>query len=387
MADRPKPEVAIRVLPLPPDAAPTPQQRVILAYARTTGAHDAILAHTHCLVEALERTPGIESAMVLRARARRWATPGAPAAASLALTLRRLDAEVVALQYNPFSYGRWGIAPSLLAEIINARRVGALRRLALVVHEPYVNERGWRMAAMGAVQRPQLSTLIGRADVVLATSAAWSPMLRGLRDGTEVMCVPVGSNLPDRRADRLAARRELLGPETSSLVVASLGLVEAHQQVRFAAAAMESLIADGHHVVHLNLGRTADLVSFNHPHFRSVRPGPLPDAQLARMLASADLFLGPYRDGVTTRRTTLMAAMQHAVCVVATVAASSDIELTAGGAIALADVRELRAFAEHARRLGADVAARRRQGLAGRGLFEECFTWDRLAGRFLEALW
>ena len=99
----------------------------------------------------------------------------------------------------------------------------------------------------------------------------------------------------------------------------------------------------------------------------------------------ADLFLAPYADGVSTRRTTLMAALQHGLCIVATEGTTPEGAL-GEPAMAKVPVSDYAAFAAEARGLARDRAARERHGLAARTLYDELYSWRALAGEFVRAI-
>ena len=130
------------------------------------------------------------------------------------------DPRWILIQYNPFAYGRRGVAPGLVAQALRfRRRTGA--PLAISVHESWVtpSDRGrarWRSVLMGAYQRVQLAALLRGADIVMAATQG---LVRKL--GHDAIHVPVGTNVPPLAVTREEARRRLgLGDE---LVVALFG--------------------------------------------------------------------------------------------------------------------------------------------------------------------
>lgn len=357
--------------------------RVALGYAPRPDHHDAILGFTEHLSAALARRSDIAASLLLRRRRGIWGTDADHATAPLHEALRQTGASELALQYNPFSYGHWGVAPGLLAELLAARRRGRLSRLVLVVHEAFVVMPGLRYTLMAAVQRRQLGALMGLADVALATTEAWLPILDSVSPGTPVAVIPVGSNMPDQRADR-AATRAALGASADTLVVTTFGMARPHQLVGHVAAALQLALADGHEVVFVSLGHASDELPVEHRRLRIVRPGAQPAAELARLLAGADLFLAPYADGVTTRRTTLMAALQHGLCVVSTEAEESRHRSLLEPALGLVPVDDETGFAVLCRALADDAAARLRCGVAARQLYEQHYSWEAIAERFVQ---
>lgn len=358
-------------------------ERVALGYAPRAGHPDAILGFTEHLAAALEAREDVATTLLLR---RRDGWSGATVrAATLHEALRRTEAGVLALQYNPFSYGHWGVAPGLLGELVAARRRGALRRLVLVVHEPFVVLPGLRYTLMGAVQRFQLKVLMRLADTVLATSASWVPVLEQVSRGQSVAVIPAGSNMPDKRAARAAARASL-GTSVQTLVVATFGMTHPQQMVGHAAAALEAALNDGHEIVFVSLGHVSDDLPTTHPRLKIVRPGAQEACALARLLAAADIFLAPYADGASTRRTTLMAALQHGLCVVTTAGEERSPGALGERAVAAVPVADRNGFSALCRTFAGDPGARRQAGLAARDAYEQNYSWEALAEGFVRAI-
>src|SRR4051812_25962606 len=110
--------------------------RIHAVVARRAQAVDAIRSYAEHLVEALNMH-GEDARLVY---ASRTATP----------------TDVTLVQYNPFSFGRWGMAPALIAWAIRTRWSNPSGKLVLMVHEPYVAATDGRTMLMAAWQRPQL---------------------------------------------------------------------------------------------------------------------------------------------------------------------------------------------------------------------------------------
>jgi glycosyltransferase involved in cell wall biosynthesis len=83
---------------------------------------------------------------------------------------------------------------------------------------------------------------------------------------------------------------------------------------------------------------------------------------------------------VSSRRTALMAALQHSLPVVGTDGASTDPLLRrANDAMRLVPVGDSESFAWAVSRLALDPGLRAAMGKAARRLYEECFSWPVLA--------
>jgi glycosyltransferase involved in cell wall biosynthesis len=281
------------------------------------------------------------------------------------------------VQYNPFSFGRWGVAPRLIWKMHAWQVRGAVT--GLVLHERYVAMRTPKEMLMGGWQRLQLEALVARSDVCFRTEVEPTE----LRRLTNAPLLPVGSNLPDRRAAR-QDRRTVLELAQDRVVLATFGqrhpgrLIE---HVRIACRDVASVVGP---VVLLNLGAKApDLGLIKDVDI--VTPGPLSPDVLASYLAAADIVLLPYADGISTRRTTVMAALQHARAIVG-VAGRLTNPAVWDGAVALAPRDNVLAFSGEAVRLATDEVARDRLGSRGRELYLNRFDWPVIARGMLDGL-
>jgi glycosyltransferase involved in cell wall biosynthesis len=335
---------------------------------------DGIRDHTRLLAESLEDRTGAPVSVEERVSAR------VPAGAL------GTDADAVVLQYSPFCYGRWGFAPWLPLRLLRVRaRRSARPKIVLFVHEPYVPLVGWRGVLMGLWQRLQLEALRLLADAVVVSIQRWAEDLARRKPTRPVRHLPVGSNLPDMRAARAEMRRELRAGD-GTLVVALFGRVHPGWQVSHAEAAIRALRDAGHEVVVLSLGAEAPPLS-GLDGVPVHAPGELPAPELARHFAAADVFLAPFVDGVSTRRTTLMSALQHGLPIVGTDGPLTDDQLRAAAdALALAPADGPAGFAELASAVAGDDRRRREMARAARELYESTFDWAVSADAFAKAV-
>jgi glycosyltransferase involved in cell wall biosynthesis len=291
--------------------------------------------------------------------------------------------DVILLQYNPFLYGRWGFAPWLVLHFWRLRLRRRRRLMALMVHEPYVPMTGWRWVLMGLWQRTQLALLRAASDVVFASIEVWTERLRRTWPGRPTAHLPVGSNLPDRR-DRRTASRRLLETEKGELVLATLSSGHPSHDLELVQAALAALAERGRRVVYLVLGAGAAVPERVPPGVRVVRPGQLSGDELASMLSAADLFLAPLVDGVSTRRTTAMAALQHGLPVVGTDGPLTDeLFRKTPHAIHLVPVGHPALFAAEVVRLVERPVERASVGRAAEQLYGSCLDWPVSARRLL----
>jgi glycosyltransferase involved in cell wall biosynthesis len=249
----------------------------------------------------------------------------------------------------------------------------------MMVHEPYVPMVNWRWTLMGMWQRCQLAASLWGAHVAFASIQAWSESLARLPFAPEIFYLPVGSNLPDARTARRNERKRL-GANADFFIVAAFSTGVAGRAISYVPSAVNAIAQAGREVILLNLGAGApSLRESISREVRLLQPGRLPSERVAEQLATADLFLAPFVDGVSSRRTTVMAALQHSIAVVGTRGFLTDELFVRSDALELVEVGDEAGFAEAAVRLALNSDRRAKLGEAGRKLYERRFDWPIVA--------
>ncbi|MGA2011163.1 MAG: glycosyltransferase [Solirubrobacteraceae bacterium] len=351
--------------------------KIVIAYAQQQAKVDGIRDYATHLAAELRRAGGDADL--------RLVPPGRGCAAGLIGALPRDRPAALVLQYNPFSWGRWGVAPGLCLALAAVRRRRPQARIMLMVHESWVPMRDARWVVMGAWQRAQLRVLLLAADRALATTAVVTAELSRAVPSRAVEHLPVSSNLPDQR-DARNAERARAGYGGRLVVAAFQTGHESHLRDHVQRAAQAVARASSDPVILLLLGSgdvpPAGLDGVE----RIVAPGYLEQRALARALCTADIFLAPFTDGASTRRTTLMAALQHGLATVTTTGERTDPVLLDPEVFGPAIGDDADRFCAEAVALALDPALRERRGLAGRALFARCFDWPVLCARLSAAI-
>lgn len=355
--------------------------RIAVIGASSTDVADGIRDYSHRLVASLQSRADVDAKMFCRAHGAFGTTFDASEAG-----WDGASADAIVVQYNPFWYGRRGFAPGLPVGLFRLRRSRPRTTIGLMVHENYIDPKNWKWALMGAWQRLQLRALQRIADVQLCSIEAWTDDLRRSAPDVPAYHLPVGSNLPDRRCARAASRARLaLGPD--DLALCAFGMRDAGRLCDRMLDAARAVRATGRRVVLLNLGPGEPATEELDSGVTLISPGFLPADAAAEAMAATDIFMAALEDGASTRRTTIMAALQHQVAVVGTNGNLTDkLLLDASQALRLVPVSEPERFVAAV----VEVAERRtvREELArnGRTLYEERFDWPVLTDRLLGAL-
>ena len=361
-----------------------PLQSVLLVYHGMGRPFDAIEAYTRRLANGL-RDAGARVTLAI-GTPEGWHLDDNP-------RVRRADEvlgdiarghDAVIVQYNPFSYGRWGVAPWLprrLAQLQGARRAPLI---ATMVHEAVVEAKDLRHGAMSVWQRAQFRAVLQRSDLVFAATETLAARVRRTVARLEVQHLPVGSNLPDAR-DRRHEGRERLQTGPGDVVLATFGTDHPSRLPGWIAASANAVAESGTSTVLLNLGANPPGVGHLHPGVRMVAPGPLEEEDLAVLLASTDVYLAAFADGISSRRTTFVAGAQQGLAIVAAEGPHTDETLRrAQGAFVLCQGQG--AFVDASVHLAHDPASRASLGVAARGLYEQRFAWPVVAETVLSSL-
>ena len=171
-----------------------------------------------------------------------------------------------------------------------------------------------------------------------------------------------------------------------AVVLATFGQNHHSRLAQYVVCAANSVATSGRPVTLMNLGDGLQGLTGLDERVSLLSPGSLPAEALARLLSTTDVYLAPFVDGVSTRRTTLMSALQHGLAVVGTEGPLTDKILSYSDALRLVPVGRPEIFGETVRQLATTPEDRRRLGHRARSLYESCFDWPILARRLALAL-
>jgi glycosyltransferase involved in cell wall biosynthesis len=333
-----------------------------LVVYRTTGGIDAIDQYSRRLVDAL-RAHGNDVQYEPGGLGSALATSYAP--------------DWVLLQYNPFQYGRMGVAPGMLRDALELRR-RTRAPLVVMVHEAWINITDLKSGAIGLWQRIQLRSLLKLADGVMTSTEA---LAREIGSGAAHVPIPANITPVDLTADEARERLGLGG----RIVVTLFGRRNPSRALDYAVVAIEMLrdTYGAARLAVLNLGADSPPLSLS-PGIKAISPGAISAEALSTHLWASDVVLLPFADGLSTRRTTLMAALAHGKPVVGLEGSNTDEVLRqAGDALVLVPTGDRDAFARAVVDLLEQPARMRSIGERGRRLYESRFDWPLAAEQVL----
>ena len=252
--------------------------------------------------------------------------------AALDAELSEFRPELLVVAYVPLGYAphSGGIAPAFTRwSIALGRRYGC--RTVLMAHEaslPLVDlwqHRQYKLGALAAVQVAQFSIILASFDVVLfsnlGTHRKWARYLSPL--ATRFHTLRICSNIPFRSSLDPAAELRASGESVPATTILFFGT--GHQSVLFdyVEAAFRALLEIDPNAVLVVIGMTAEKLAQLSPSLANLSGrvralGYVAAPELSLWLQVAVLVLAPLIEGVSARKGTVMAALQHGRTVITT---------------------------------------------------------------------
>ena len=287
---------------------------------------------------------------------------------------------IVLLQYVPNALGRRGMNVPFCRWLLAQRRAG--RDVRVMFHEPYLYfgwRRPWRNVP-AVVQRMMAALLVRAATELYYSSENWHAYLEsyGAADCGTVM--PIPSTIPsDAPPAQVAELRRRFAP--GARVVGHFGTFGEHVCAELRAVLPALLERDGN-VRAILIGRggerfLSELVRRVPSAAERVHAtGEIGAPDVAVALAACDVLFQPYPDGVTTRRTSVMAGLRNGIATVSTAGPLTERVWRETGAVVLAPQGDTDAAVAQIRRLLDDRTARRAQAERGGDAYERHFALE-----------
>lgn len=257
--------------------------------------------------------------------------------------------------------------------------------LDLMVHEPFLtfSRCSWRQNAAALVHRFMTLILLRSASHVWMSTTQWKSRLEPFALGRRLDFdwLPISSNVTcandvsavERVRTKFASGRPLIGhfgtfrppiaPMLESIIPGLLSRIPNASLLLIGGGSKEfrQRLVEMHPGLRERIHATGFLNSR--------------DPELSACISACDVMAQPFPDGVTSRRTTVMAALAHGKPVVTTDGAFTEPFWKARNAVVLSPVDDTESFVEAVR----NTICAPGVGSAGKLLYEECFDIRRVA--------
>jgi len=288
------------------------------------------------------------------------------------------------VQYVPTAFGLRGAnIPWCRWLEERARRNGDDVRV--MFHEPYF-EFAWtpiHQNALALAQRLMAKVLLRAATQVYVSTDAWRRYLTPYAPGVgplPLLTLPIPSAIPrcDRPADAAERRRELTGSSMGHLV-GHFGTYGS-QVAPMLRSALMALLTEEPELSAVCVGAGGDgfarslIAAASSLEGRLHATGRASASEAALVLTACDLLLQPYPDGVTTRRTSVMAGLINARAVLTTTGHLTEPVWTDTRAVALTSAGDNQSFVRSAHALLADHNGRAALAARAEKTYRERFS-------------
>ncbi|GEM_PF-3481138 len=299
-------------------------------------------------------------------------------------SLKKLSPEHLILQYTPLHYsGRTGRQNFDLLKFWRA--CGRYWKISLFVHETYFRvwwhpPSWWR----GTIQKFLLRRLAAESHFVFTAS---TPLIEELSQWSlkaKIVHLPIGSNFPFIQIDRVQLRQKN-GIAPHKILLTLFGGGSALRDMSEYIDELDVYLKQYQVPICWLLlgGISQNWFKLSLP---VISPGQLPPQDISLWLQMADIFLMPHQPGLNAKRGTLMAALQHGLPVVGTRGYMTDPFWGAVRGVNLIQVKNRMQFCDTVRRLCLDENLRRSQGENNKQYYQQNFTWEKIAGSFLNTI-
>lgn len=296
--------------------------------------------------------------------------------------VRKLSPDWLVLQFEQFSYGRWGLNPYLPSVVEEIKRTCPGTHVALMAHEDFVPVSSWKFAVMTTWQRWQFWRLGRASDLVLCSVEPWVFRYQNWFPETPVRHAPVASNVP-RLPTSGSHERKRLGVPEDACVLGLFGTIAAVRDLDLVRATLEGMRDVNAKILYV--GAQGERVRSALEGWPIIDAGPLPAEGVSRSFSAIDIYMAPFYEGVSSRRGSFMIGLQHGVPTVTTHGPETGTLLEGhSGEAFISSLPGARAkYSAEVRALWEDSERRARIGKAGQRLYDEVFAWDVLSHRLL----
>ncbi len=306
--------------------------------------------------------------------------------------LRRYPTDILHIQYQAAAFDLRGWINWLPWYLGREQVYLAGRRPKVVttfhdLREPYLFPRA------GGLRWQALLSLARASDAVICTNIEDASKLRSYRQ--HIYEIPLGNNVslnPPHNYHR-HQWRQWLGFDESAFVMAYFGFLNESKGGEDLIRVLATLVKQGLNAYLLIIGGSAGdsdpnniayaqqirhLVALQNLKKRVIATGYVSKSAVSAHLLAADAALMPYRDGVSFRRTTLIAALGHGLPIISTTPTLNLPQIIPNKNMLLAPPGHVTALAANASRLAKDKALREQLAQGAKTLSGQ-FDWETIA--------
>lgn len=283
------------------------------------------------------------------------------------------------LQWVPHAYGYRSMNVFLCLWILKRKLVNR-DNMELMVHEPFLPFTGIKLAVGALIHRLMAVLLLLGSDKVWTAIPGWESKLQPYTLGRTIpfQWLPISSNVPEMAdtSQVLTAKRTHVrngGPLVGHFGTYGQSILDDLTEILtilFQTDAKPSVLLLGR-----GSREAAEIIARRNPKAKNRihSTGEVESTAIAANLCACDVLIQPFPDGVSSRRTSLMAGLALGRPIVTTEGEWTESLWKESGAVSLVRAGENARFAEETLRLLRDPVDRERLGKAAKELYHTRF--------------
>jgi glycosyltransferase involved in cell wall biosynthesis len=292
-------------------------------------------------------------------------------------------------QYVPHMYGRGGVnwtLPRLMADLAQQGWPQMVLAHEIVADSSWHPVRAWYVWN----QRRQWSTILRHADSVPISCSRWLEdwSRRRPEAAGKFFTLPSPSNIPvvPIPEDHRSQWRQELGLPPGTPILAFFGSLGPGKHLDWILGCWEECHRRGLDAALVIIGASISISMPTHMANRFRALGYLSEDAVSRALSAVDVLALPFMDGISERRTSIMAGLCHGTAVASTIGHATGAQLAKADWASLSKIDDRNGFVSSVMDLLSDPEKQRRLGSAGRAQYLQHFDWPVIVDRILANL-
>ena len=307
--------------------------------------------------------------------------------------------DCVILQYNPFSFGKYGKNFNLAQMFKKIKSRYPKIKTATMFHERFyptietdsnqkiLYTKLHRSLIFSSIHRWQYANLVKNSDYLLFSTETWVEAAKKQYPDKKISLIRIGSPAVFQPGEKSIARKNL-GIAEDRTVIGLFGSLHVAKMVDVMNHSYAQLEKNGLKPIFLYVGADTEAFRERITGVDAILPGAIPADRLSEYFHAMDILLAPFIDGAATRRTSLIIGLQHGLPTVSTIGISTgNLFISENNkSICLVPNGDKEIFADAVLKLAQNKEIRESMGKSARRLYETHFDYPVLASELLSAL-
>jgi len=297
--------------------------------------------------------------------------------------------DCIIFHYNPFAYGyRFGINPFIPLMLNSLRLYFPKIKIVIIIHESFIPIDSFKSFLLSHYLSCQLWLSCQNSDVLIPVIKPWLSKLKNWFPKKTICQIPVGSNIPYLIHDVHIAKKSM-GINSDQCVLGFFGRVPRKMiEIEYIVKSVRLLQDKGFNPVLLYLGTDEKGAKLHFGEYQLITSSSTSPSEISQQLHAVDIFLVPTHEGLSTRKTSFMAGIQHGLSTVAILGESTDEILVSENrrSFILTESGNSNAFAQAVLELAENPSLKQSIAEEAQNLYTKEFSWERITSQLVSLI-